>query len=105
MPDVFWAVIAVIADVPYTPSAAKVLRSAWMPAPAIESLPAIVRTARIGPLLSKSEEILVGEQIVVLTHELQAGYLCGFDDRAGCHTLFRIRAGTAFPLPMLDDAD
>src|SRR5215213_3840455 len=38
---VFWAVIAVIAVQPYTPRAEKVLRSAWMPAPAPESLPAI----------------------------------------------------------------
>ena len=41
-PVVFWAVIAVIAEVPWTPSAAKVLRSAWMPAPPPESEPAIV---------------------------------------------------------------
>src|SRR6266851_8982002 len=39
---VFWAVTAVIADVPCTPKAAKVLRSAWMPAPPPESEPAIV---------------------------------------------------------------
>ena len=40
--SVFCAVIAVTTEVPYTPSAAKVLRSAWMPAPAPESEPAIV---------------------------------------------------------------
>src|SRR5713226_1755768 len=39
---VFWAVMAVIADVPCTPNAAKVFRSAWMPAPPPESEPAIV---------------------------------------------------------------
>jgi hypothetical protein len=35
--------MAVMAHTPYTPCAAKVLRSAWMPAPAPESLPAMVR--------------------------------------------------------------
>ena len=40
-------VTAVTAVTPYTPSAANVFRSAWMPAPAIESLPAMVSTARI----------------------------------------------------------
>src|SRR5437764_4988798 len=39
---VFWAVIVVTAEVPCTPSAAKVLRSAWMPAPPLESEPAMV---------------------------------------------------------------
>jgi hypothetical protein len=47
IPIVFCAVTAVIALVPYTPSAAKVLRSAWMPAPPPESLPAIVSAVRI----------------------------------------------------------
>ena len=41
-PIVFWAVMAVRADVPNTPSAEKVFRSAWMPAPPPESEPAIV---------------------------------------------------------------
>ena len=41
-PSVFCAVTAVIADVPKTPCAANVFRSAWMPAPPPESLPAIV---------------------------------------------------------------
>ena len=41
-PVVFWAVMAVTADVPCTPSAAKVLRSAWIPAPPPESDPAMV---------------------------------------------------------------
>ncbi len=40
---VFWAVIAVIAVVPWTPARAKAFRSAWMPAPPPESEPAIVR--------------------------------------------------------------
>ncbi len=47
-PVVFWAVMAVMALVPKTPSAAKVLRSAWMPAPPPESLPAIVSAVVIG---------------------------------------------------------
>src|SRR5690242_17398708 len=42
-PRVFWAVTAVTTLLPYTPSAANVFRSAWMPAPPPESEPAIVR--------------------------------------------------------------
>ena len=49
-PSVFCAVTAVIADAPYTPIAAKVLRSAWMPAPPPESLPAIVSARGAGLL-------------------------------------------------------
>jgi hypothetical protein len=45
---VFCAVSAVIALAPYAPSAEKVFRSAWMPAPPPESEPAIVRTLGIG---------------------------------------------------------
>ena len=40
-------VTAVMAVRPYTPWAEKVLRSAWMPAPAPESLPAIVSAVRM----------------------------------------------------------
>jgi hypothetical protein len=40
---VFWAVMAVIAVVPWMPWAAKVRRSAWIPAPPPESEPAIER--------------------------------------------------------------
>jgi hypothetical protein len=44
--------MAVMAHTPYTPCAAKVLRSAWMPAPAPESLPAMVRaTGGVGELV------------------------------------------------------
>jgi hypothetical protein len=39
---VFCAVTAVTTEAPYTPSAEKVFRSAWMPAPPPESEPAIV---------------------------------------------------------------
>ena len=39
-----WAVRAVMAEAPKTPSAMKVFRSAWMPAPPPESLPATVKT-------------------------------------------------------------
>ena len=46
-PRVFWAVTAVTAQVPYTPHAANVFRSAWMPAPPPESLPAIVSAVGI----------------------------------------------------------
>ena len=45
---VFCAVTAVIAERPYTPCAAKVFRSAWMPAPPPESDPAMVRADRRG---------------------------------------------------------
>ena len=45
---VFWAVTAVMTDVPYTPSAAKVFRSAWMPAPPPESEPAMVMALGTG---------------------------------------------------------
>src|SRR5512146_176148 len=39
---VFWAVMAVIADVPYAPNWWNVQRSAWIPAPPPESDPAMV---------------------------------------------------------------
>lgn len=43
-PTEFWAVTAVRAELPWHPSRAKVLRSAWMPAPPPESDPATVST-------------------------------------------------------------
>ena len=46
-PSVFCAVTAVIAVRPKTPCAANVFRSAWIPAPPPESLPAIVSAVRI----------------------------------------------------------
>jgi hypothetical protein len=46
-PTVFWAVIAVMAVIPYTPQAANAFRSAWIPAPPPESEPAIERTRGI----------------------------------------------------------
>ena len=46
-PVVFWAVSAVIALIPYTPFAIIVFKSAWMPAPPLESLPAIVNAVFI----------------------------------------------------------
>jgi len=45
-PCVFCAVSAVITDAPYTPSAENVFKSAWMPAPPLESEPAMVRRSR-----------------------------------------------------------
>jgi len=45
---VFWAVTHVITEVPWTPTDAKDFRSAWIPAPPPESLPAIVRAVRTG---------------------------------------------------------
>jgi hypothetical protein len=50
-PCVFCAVSAVITDAPYTSSAAKVFRSAWIPAPPELSEPAIV-SAMGAPILS-----------------------------------------------------
>ena len=41
---VFWAVTAVIADMPCTPQRAIAFMSAWMPAPPPESEPAMERT-------------------------------------------------------------
>lgn len=46
-PLVFWAVMAVMAEVPKHDRAAKVLRSAWIPAPPPESEPAMVLLKRI----------------------------------------------------------
>src|SRR5918997_7146670 len=43
-PMVFWAVVATIAVVPQTPQRRKALRSAWIPAPAPESLVATLMT-------------------------------------------------------------
>jgi hypothetical protein len=47
-PVVFCAVTAVSAETPCAPKAAKVFRSAWIPAPPIESLPAMVSAVRMG---------------------------------------------------------
>jgi hypothetical protein len=47
---VFWAVRAVIALAPYTPSAEKVFRSAWIPAPPPLSEPAIVSAIGVGSI-------------------------------------------------------
>ncbi len=58
-PTVFWAVIAVIAVIPWTPQRAKAFRSAWMPAPPPESEPAIERTAGTGLSLTLARSALV----------------------------------------------
>ena len=52
-PRVFCDVTAVTAVAPYTPIAAKVLRSAWIPAPPPLSLPAMLRTFGIGEVTIK----------------------------------------------------
>src|SRR2546428_12280511 len=52
-PSVFWMVTAVIAVMPNTPRALNVLRSAWMPAPPPESLPAIVNARGLGASVGK----------------------------------------------------
>ena len=62
-PRVFWAVMAVRADVPKTPNAWKVLRSAWMPAPPPLSEPAMVRAmeSRFGVMaLPQPGDMVVG---------------------------------------------
>ena len=46
-PVVFWAVRAVMALMANTPLAVMVLMSAWMPAPPLESLPAMVKAVFI----------------------------------------------------------
>ena len=51
-PVVFWAVRAVTAVMAYTPLADMVLISAWIPAPPLESLPAMDNAVLIGLLLS-----------------------------------------------------
>src|SRR5229473_2952719 len=83
---VFWAVMAVIADVPCTPNAANVFRSAWMPAPA----PAPVHgrgdrdadeTARVGAVQSGDETVVeevrrrdhVAEEVCVVDEEETGG--------------------------------
>lgn len=43
-PQVFWATMAVVTAMPYTPQAAKVFRSAWIPAPPLGSVPAMLST-------------------------------------------------------------
>src|SRR6266508_4757635 len=55
----FCTVTAVIADMPWTPWAVKVLRSAWMPAPPPESDPAMV-SARAGTATSIAPYSVIG---------------------------------------------
>ena len=62
IPLLFWAVTAVIALSPCTPNAANVFRSAWMPAPPPESLPAMVSTACMTGDKAKSPRYPVGER-------------------------------------------
>jgi len=63
---VFWAVTAVIADVPKPPVASIVLRSAWMPAPPPESLPAIVNTTGFS--------VGAGTRVSVIRGRITGGY-------------------------------
>src|SRR5262249_13115752 len=55
---VFCAVRAVIADIPNTPNAANVFRSAWIPAPPPESEPAIVSARGTTPSLPPLSEVI-----------------------------------------------
>ena len=61
---VFCAVTAVMTDVPYTPYAAKVLRSAWMPAPPPESLPAMVIARATGVGVVVHVDSVAGDAVV-----------------------------------------
>ena len=63
---VFWAVIAVIAEVPCTPQAAKAFRSAWIPAPPPESEPAIVSAVGVPGAIGGSSAFGAGPQGRVL---------------------------------------
>ena len=54
IPTVFCAVRAVITLIPYIPWASIVFRSAWIPAPPLQSLPAIVKIFFIAPHFSAS---------------------------------------------------
>ena len=56
-PVVFWAVRAVTALMANTPLSVMVLMSAWIPAPPLESLPAIVNAVLILFLLSSIDFI------------------------------------------------
>ena len=64
---VFCAVSAVMALVPKTPSAAKVLRSAWMPAPPPESEPAMVRAT--GGFMPATSSEVGGGRTVGVAHD------------------------------------
>src|SRR5919206_3007851 len=71
-PMVFCAVVATMAVVPYTPQRKKALRSAWMPAPAPESLVAMLitlfmvppRHRRPGNVSLSLRQVLVGHRLV-----------------------------------------
>src|SRR5918993_34480 len=112
-PCVFCAVTAVIALVPYTPSAANVLRSAWMPAPAPESLPAMVRTARIDRSRGRraSRGLLAEDQQEderrnrLAGQQAQPGRIRGGDDFFGRHAILRLGPRTATARQEIDDAE
>src|SRR3954464_285567 len=99
---VFCAVTAVIALVPYTPSAANVFRSAWMPAPPPESLPAMVSTARGGAgacsgstfrwrggFPEDQQELERWHRLA--SQQIEAGGLCRLDHGFRVHPVFRGR--------------
>src|SRR3954447_11273564 len=77
-PFVFCAVKAVMTEAPYTPNAANVLRSAWMPAPPEESEPAMV--SAIGVVIKSLVKMRCSGPCLVLggspnapAHRRQAG--------------------------------
>src|SRR5690606_20361074 len=63
-PRVCCAVSAVIAERPWTPWAAKVLRSAWMPAPPPESEPAMVSAEMGLVMVGYCDGVLVGMHVL-----------------------------------------
>src|SRR6187397_2688584 len=75
-----------------------------MPAPAMESLPAMVSVVRMAELPDEDEEILIRQKLVLL-HELQAGGLRLRDHDTRRHSLFGSRPRAAFALAVVDDAD
>ena len=113
-PRVFCAVTAVMALVPYTPNAAKVFRSAWMPAPPLESLPAMVSAWRIGVTgdarggvagLPKISRNWNGFTSRFTCDQHEAGGGRRFDHRLGIDPLIPRRSGSAVAWIEIHDAD
>ncbi len=74
-PSEFWAVNAVIAEVPKTRNAENVLRSAWMPAPPPESEPAMV--SAVGTVISWQYTCPAPARQTRLDALVTRGLLCG----------------------------
>src|SRR5690606_19153903 len=108
-PCVFWAVSAVMALVPNTPCAANVFRSAWMPAPPPESLPAIVIAARMrvsGAIgTAKHQQVLIAKERLV-ADQPEAGLLGVGDDDLRVEPFLERGTGPARTVELeVDDAE